>query len=99
MLMTRQNPQTRPWRSWYDLGRWKKVRAHQLRKQPLCEQCLVQGNTTFATVADHVQEHQGRWNDFWFGSLQSLCRQCHELKHGRKKEIPQLDDDGWPIGL
>jgi 5-methylcytosine-specific restriction enzyme A len=48
-----------PHHVWYGLGRWKKLRAHQLAEQPLCESCLRRNIATPAEVADHVVPHRG----------------------------------------
>ena len=53
-----------------------------------------------ATVADHVVPHNGDWNSFWTGALQSLCKPHHD---GSKKEIEfqgycsDVGPDGWPL--
>jgi len=76
------------------------MRKRQLREHPLCALCLKEGVVVAATVADHVVPHQGDYQLFWHGELQSLCVQHHnnskrfeELK-GFKKEIGV---DGWPL--
>jgi 5-methylcytosine-specific restriction protein A len=91
--------QTHHWREWYGLQRWKKRAHHQLRTEPLCAQCLAQGRVTPATIADHNPPHQGVWNDFRLGPLQSLCADCHKRKwaddrHGYHSDI---GDDGFPL--
>jgi 5-methylcytosine-specific restriction enzyme A len=68
----------RPWRRWYGLARWKRKRAEQLNREPLCAYCEREGFTTPATVADHVQPHHGDETSFWAGDLQSLCKTCHD---------------------
>lgn len=90
--------QTKPW---YGTARWKARRADQLTREPLCAMCLAVGRTTAATVADHIEPHKGNADLFWYGSLQSLCKPCHD---GDKKRIeqgsaakPTIGVDGWPI--
>ena len=62
--------------------------------------CLEHGQPVPATVADHIEEHNGNWNKFWLGELQSLCANCH---NSRKRLItargydPTIGVDGWPI--
>jgi 5-methylcytosine-specific restriction enzyme A len=51
--------QTLHWRDFYGLQSWRRRRAHQLRKQPLCEACLKAGRITAATIADHIEPHGG----------------------------------------
>jgi 5-methylcytosine-specific restriction enzyme A len=96
---------TLSWRDWYSLQRWRKRAKHQLRVEPLCQICLQQGHVSPATVADHIEPHNGDWNSFLLGALQSLCRDCHARKwaadaKGGKPEIGYSRDigvDGWPI--
>jgi 5-methylcytosine-specific restriction endonuclease McrA len=82
---------------------WKRRRQHQLRIQPLCAICLKRGVVVPATVADHVAPHNGNWNAFRLGELQSLCVHCH---NGVKRAIergfeprPKIKYgvDGWPV--
>ncbi len=97
--------QTMPWRDWYSLQRWRKRAKHQLRLEPLCRICLEHGHVVAATIADHIEPHNGDWNRFLLGALQSLCRDCHARKwatdaKGGKPEIGYRRDigvDGWPI--
>jgi len=89
------------WRSWYQLEVWRKKRRRQLQSFPLCAICLKSGIVTPATIADHILEHKGNWNEFLNGKLQSLCSNCHEsgkdflTKHGRPRPI--YGADGYPI--
>jgi hypothetical protein len=92
-------PQAQPWRQWYGLRRWRNRAAAQLRREPLCAQCLAGGKVVAAQVADHHPPHRGDWNAFRLGPLQSLCFDCHKRKwaddsHGYHCDI---GDDGMPI--
>ena len=90
----------RPWREWYQLERWRRIRRHQLRKTPLCEMCLKLGRLERATIADHIIEHEGDWNLFWTGALQSLCAPCHNSRKRLVNERgydPEIGEDGWPL--
>jgi 5-methylcytosine-specific restriction protein A len=89
------------WTRWYSSARWQRIRAHQLRKEPLCKLCReIDGKITPATVVDHVEKHFGDPNKFWTGKLQSVCRDCHEVRkkffeaRGYDKEIDP--ETGWP---
>ena len=88
-----------PWtdhpRTWYTLERWRRLRRHQLNKQPVCERCLERGLVRVATVADHIEDHRN-WNEFLTGKLRSLCRECHEIRHGRLLVTTEIGEDGWP---
>jgi 5-methylcytosine-specific restriction endonuclease McrA len=90
----------RGWRDWYQLERWRKLRRHQLRVEPLCAMCLVKGIATPATIADHVEHHGGDWNRFILGRLQSLCEHCHNSSKRfieQKGYLPDVGADGWPL--
>jgi len=84
--------------------RWERVRAHQLRKEPLCKFCLDHGRVTPATIADHtVPWKRGLPDDamrFWTTPLQSLCKRCHD---SLKKQVEfqgyhrGINNQGFPI--
>lgn len=90
----------RHWTRWYDHKRWRRMRAHQLSIAPLCVMCAVDGLVEPATVVDHVERHFGDPEKFWKGELQSVCRQCHEVRkkfiesRGYAKDVDPLT--GWP---
>jgi 5-methylcytosine-specific restriction endonuclease McrA len=72
-------------------------RAHQLRVEPLCRLCLESGHVTLATVADHVENHNGDYNAFRLGPLRSLCADCHNAlgRTNRPRRSP-VRADGTP---
>jgi 5-methylcytosine-specific restriction enzyme A len=88
------------WTRWYSLARWQRIRAHQLAAEPLCCMCKLEGKIEPATVADHIEKHFGDPIKFWQGRLQSLCRQCHEVRkkfieaRGYSRDVNP--DTGWP---
>jgi hypothetical protein len=88
------------WRRWYQLERWRRRRRRQLRDHPVCKMCLAHGVATVATIADHVVSHQGDWQQFIHGDLQSLCAKCHN-RHKRNLDqrgwTPDVDASGWPV--
>ena len=96
----RSESKARGWRDWYQLNLWRNRRAHQIATHPLCAMCLERGIVARATVADHVEEHNGDWTKFRLGALQSLCATCHNSRkrlvvdNGFDKEIGV---DGWPV--
>ena len=62
----------------YD-AHWRKVRALKLRMNPLCERCGM-----VAQVVHHIKEVDARPDlRLDLGNLESLCRRCHEIEHGR----------------
>jgi 5-methylcytosine-specific restriction protein A len=72
--------QAHPWRAWYSLPVWKRRRADQLAREPLCERCRARDVTTAATVANHRVPHRGDWDLFIAGDLESLCGPCHNAE-------------------
>ena len=64
---------------------WRKLRAEQLRQQPLCECCLAHDRHTPARVVDHIRpvNHGGEPLDI--ENLQSLCAACHNRKSGAER--------------
>jgi 5-methylcytosine-specific restriction enzyme A len=103
-LVNRYPPKTgrSDYRSWYNLQRWHHIAKAHLRKEPLCRMCSRVGKLTAATVADHIEPHAGDLNKFWFGKLQSLCKQCHDSTK-RKDEIrgysTEIGLDGYPVDI
>ncbi|MBB6011890.1 5-methylcytosine-specific restriction endonuclease McrA [Aquamicrobium lusatiense] len=73
------------WRGWYKTARWQRRREAQLRDEPLCVMCQKAGRLTPATVADHVERHNGGYDLFWYGPLQSLCAPCHSSVKQREE--------------
>lgn len=64
--------------------RWRKARVGWLKHHPLCAECERHGETTAATVVDHIIPHRGDRKLFWDrNNWQSLCKACHDKKTGR----------------
>lgn len=72
----------------YD-SRWQQVRARFLRRNPLCEHCLAKGRAVMAGVAHHVVPISEGGPRLDPRNLQALCRDCHEVVHGRRAERRQ----------
>ena len=84
----------------YSHRKWRRLRAHQLRVEPLCRFCKAVGKVEVATIADHVVRHGGDVNAFWCGELQSLCAPCHDSTK-RQQEVRGFASgcgvDGMPL--
>ena len=70
----------------YD-ARWRRLRARKLRADPICAECLKDGDrVTEATHVDHIVPFKGK-NDplrLDYSNLQSLCaRWTKRLRRGR----------------
>lgn len=90
----------RPWLKWYDTARWKRRAQMQKQMFPLCTMCEAKGIVTAAEVADHVIKHDGDYQLFYYGALQSLCWPCHskekqQIEH--RGYTTNVGTDGWPV--
>lgn len=75
-------PDTRPSASarGYD-SRWQRARRLYLAQRPLCATCETNGQTTLATVVDHIRPHKGDMRLFWDETnWQPLCKRHHDQK-------------------
>lgn len=65
----------------YDRRTWRdRIRPQQLRKQPLCEDCLERHRVVAATQVDHIDaDPTNNHSD----NLRSLCTSCHSRKTAR----------------
>ena len=73
-----------PWRNWYKLARWKRLRiATFVRDLFTCQMpgCgHVEGNTALL-VCDHKIPHRGDERLFWDPlNVQTLCKPCHDSR-------------------
>lgn len=88
------------YRALYKTGRWKRLRAWQLQRRPLCAMCEKIGCITAATIADHVTPHRGDTELFFDGrNLQSLCKTHHDgVKQSEERRgfSTEVAADGWP---
>lgn len=71
---------------------WRKLRAEQLRRQPLCECCLAQGRYTPARVVDHIRPVNLGGAPLDLENLQSLCAVCHNRKSGTERHQRQTQN-------
>ena len=67
-------------RKWLNSARYKKMRARQLRNEPLCRECGKNGIVKAAVIYDHIIPHKENYELFWYGEAQSLCIKCHNIK-------------------
>ena len=95
-LKTKRRPPLRL----YNSQRWRNLRRHQRRIEPLCRFCKQRGINTPGTIVDHVIPWRGDANAFFTGELQTLCDACHfRIKQQAELLGYRLDAglDGWPI--
>lgn len=98
---TQRSAEAETYRAWYKTARWQRLRAQQLRQEPLCRRCKREGRITAATVAHHVVAHKGDERLFFDASnLAASCKPCHDTI---EQSIERLgyekgcDADGNPV--
>lgn len=76
------------YRRGYD-GRWSRLRALYLAKNPLCEECFREGKVTPATTVDHIRPFNGYADPLrlCWENLQSLCNRCHSIKSAKESHL------------
>lgn len=100
---TAMRPQTyrEKTKPWYGTAVWKRRRAEQLSREPLCWMCKRDGRATAATVADHDPPHKGDEHAFWNGPLKSLCKPHHDREKQSEERtgrpVKRFGQDGWPV--
>ena len=59
---------------------WKRIRDRYVKKNPLCERCLLEGRYTPVEEVHHIIPiNRGGTNDE--DNLMSVCRSCHNKIH------------------
>lgn len=62
---------------------WRMARKGYLDANPMCVECAEHGQSTIATVVDHIVPHRGNMTLFWDSeNWQALCATCHNRKTG-----------------
>lgn len=77
-------------RGFYISTAWRKLRELKLKQSPVCEECYRRGCISKAIIADHIQparEYPSKRLDI--DNLQSLCRACHNRKHGQSEGVSE----------
>lgn len=61
---------------------WRRFRAVQLARSPLCVRCLAAGTLAHANEVDHIRPVTGPEDPTFydFTAVQSLCARCHSRK-------------------
>ena len=67
----------------YHNVKWRKTRALQLSKYPLC----INFNDCYnvATIADHIKEVSDGGEHYSLDNLQSMCASCHNTKTNNER--------------
>ena len=84
----------------YSTVQWRKIRALQLSRQPLCQSCLLRGRVETANHVDHLFPWKRiGYRAFTRNIMQSLCLECHSHKTGleRQGKCQHYDKDGLKV--
>ena len=63
----------------YHTPKWRKLRRHILRREPLCRMCKIRK----AVMVDHIMSIADGGDEWLNDNLQPLCDKCHRRKHAR----------------
>lgn len=69
-------------KTFYNNKAWRRLAREQLRREPLCVECLKVKRVQCAEIADHIKPIRDGGVKLDRDNLQSLCRACHNRKHG-----------------
>lgn len=78
----------RPWKKWYDLAEWRRLRHLTFaRDRYTCQMCgALQGDTSKLTC-DHIRPHRGNRAMFFDPeNLQTLCTEPCHVQHKQAQE-------------
>lgn len=93
----RERDEVVPWRKWYNLERWKKLRkAVWVRDAYICQKtgtyCIGKYPAPNSPVADHKIKHNGDADLFWDESnIQTVSKAYHD----REKQKQERARPGW----
>lgn len=94
-------PMKQEFKKLYNSSAWKRLRAAQLAKHPLCKTHLELGRTVVANTVDHEKPHRGNEGLFFDAdNLQSLCKPCHDAHKQRLEKtgtVVGCDAKGIPL--
>lgn len=101
-----RSAEAQAYRHLYRTARWKRTRADQLQREPLCRMCSEQGRVTAATVCDH-RDNEAKKDParFFDGPFDSLCAPHHDSTKQREEKraaagklpLQRCGADGWPV--
>lgn len=88
-----------PWRAWYFLAEWKRLRLVIFKRDKFTCQCgcgVAEGRTS-KLVADHKVPHRGDPKLFWDPeNVQTYLKTCHDsAKQREERRAPWQGGRGW----
>ncbi len=96
---------SQPWRKLYKTKQWQALRANQLNKVALCEECKNSkpSRLTLATVVHHKEKHEGNEKLFFDpDNLSSSCKPCHDGIEQQKEKrgySTDVSESGFPTDI
>jgi 5-methylcytosine-specific restriction endonuclease McrA len=76
------SPTLEPWRRWYGLAEWKRLKARVHRRDLYTCQMTACGKVITVSaerVADHIKPHRGDRDRFFDETnVHTLCKPCHD---------------------
>ena len=81
----------------YSSARWTRLRASYIVLNPICERCFGLGIIEPVFVVDHIKEIRDGGDPWDMGNLQSLCRNCHQIKTGEvvRQRANKIKNNGF----
>lgn len=71
--------------AFYRSAAWRRLSRLQLKREPLCAECLKAERITPAEISDHVIPIRAGGARLDMANLQSLCKSCHRRKTNLEK--------------
>ncbi|WP_216361182.1 hypothetical protein [Caulobacter mirabilis] len=97
----RRSHEAAEYRKLYKTARWRRIRAEQLAREPLCRMCLKADSVSVTTVCDHIDPKDKRDPELFFtGAKQSLCKDHHDSSKQREEKRGHeigCDESGFPL--
>ena len=88
-----------PWRKWYRLARWRRLRLKVfLRDLFKCQrpECGRSYAYTSQLICDHIKPHRGDERLFWDEeNLQTLCKPCHDQMKQQEEQASLHQRGVW----
>lgn len=84
--------------SFYYSREWKAVRSEKLKRDSLCERCLIDGKIVPAYFVHHkiylTPENLTPEIALNIDNLESLCKDCHNREHHGSRKRYTVDEAG-----
>lgn len=95
--MEAQEKRESSYRRGYDTT-WERARKMHLAEHPLCVDCEAAKKIRIASVVHHIKPVDD-YPELRLDptNFRSLCRDCHEIEHGRKAGKLNIGPDGFPL--